>query len=468
MSMYIVRPNATLVERSLSLIATGLTPERRGAQIAEIKRLRAADPAYKRVVEWIADAQRSTPQVHMITVPRQISVEPDLILEAEPTPGEATSDAAQGDVTRRARSRAQGSSRPRPRPISGGAIDGPIVLEAPLIGVLLVEMSDQEAARLRRDLPDVLVLDNAPLQLIQPRRLATSAKQRLVPSDLWHLEAIGLTAARKQRFRGSGRGVTVAVLDTGIDIAHPALKGRVSQAVTFDSRPNVWSVQAQTPSFDTDGHGTHVAGLICGEKIGAAPEAQLMSGVLLPAGTGSLVDFVLALEWAAGQATIQIVNISAGLPGYLPEMHATLADVRTLGILPVVAVGNEGRNRTRSPGNYTEVISVGAANRKDGSYGVPGFSSGGQMLVDNHQYNVPDLVAPGEAVYSSVMGGGYEAWDGTSMAAPIVSGVAALILEKYPSLTLPDLEDALLTTCLDLSLPAYRQGSGLVQVKAAL
>jgi subtilisin family serine protease len=66
------------------------------------------------------------------------------------------------------------------------------------------------------------------------------------------------------------------------------------------------------------------------------------------------------------------------------------------------------------------------------------------------------------------MGGGYEAWDGTSMATPVVSGVAALILEKDPNLTIPELEDVIFDTCLDLRLPVERQGCGLVQVKGAI
>ena len=178
-----------------------------------------------------------------------------------------------------------------------------------------------------------------------------------------------------------------------------------------------------------------------------------------------LSDFVLALEWAASRPEVQIVNMSAGIPGYLPEMREPVADLLAVGLLPVIATGNEGRNRTRSPGNYNEVLSIGASNKRNR---VASFSSGGTLVADNHQYVVPDLVAPGQAVYSSVMGGGYESWDGTSMATPIVAGVAALILEKHPGLSVPDLQEALLSTCRDLGQTEDRQGAGLVQVKAAV
>ena len=189
---------------------------------------------------------------------------------------------------------------------------------------------------------------------------------------------------------------------------------------------------------------------------------------MLPQGKGNYTDFIIALEWAGLRADIQIVNVSAGLPGYLEEMRGAVADALATGIFLVFAVGNEGRNRTRSPGNYIEGLSVGAAAERSGKYVVPGFSGGGTLRVDHHQYDVPDLVAPGKGVYSSVAGGGYQAWDGTSMATPIVAGVAALILEKYPDITVLELEEELLSTCLDLGLPSTRQGRGLVQVTAAL
>ena len=132
-----------------------------------------------------------------------------------------------------------------------------------------------------------------------------------------------------------------------------------------------------------------------------------------------------------------------------------------VGVLPVCASGNEGRDRTRSPGNYRSVLSVGASNERGR---VAGFSSSGTLTVDNTTYNIPHLVAPGEQVYSSVVQGGYEAWNGTSMATPIVSGVAALLLERYPDLTVLDLREELLNRCQLLDQPEKRQGLGLIQV----
>jgi len=430
MNTYIVRPRETIMERSIAVATVSMAAEDRASQIARMTRLRAEDPIYRDIHRWIADRRLSA-------------------ADGAPPTRQRKSDAKR-------------------RTGVVGARDESAVHDAPITGTVIVELSDGDAARMRRELPDVLVLRDEPIELIPPRHVATTAKETIAASDLWHLEAIGLAAARARGFQGTGMGTDIAVLDTGIDPTHPELDGRVTQAVTFDARPEVWDARPVSPSIDTEGHGTHVAGLICGATIGVAPGARLLNGMMLPHGTGKVSDFILALEWASRQPEAQIVNMSAGIPGYVEELRAALADVRLVGILPVFAIGNEGRNRTRSPGNYAEAMSVGAADRRGEAYGVAGFSGGGTLVVDHHQYRVPALVAPGKGVYSAVMGGGYEAWDGTSMATPIVSGVAALILEKRPTITILELEDELLSTCLDLGLPANRQGRGLVQVKAAL
>ncbi len=330
-------------------------------------------------------------------------------------------------------------------------------------GTSIVEMSEEQAEKMRKELPDVAIIPDLPLELIPPNRVANSATGRLTPAKLWHQKAIGLPTARKKGLTATGVGITVAVLDTGIDASHPEFDGRIGEAYTFDVA--AWSPVAMVPSKDTQGHGTHVAGLICGKKVGVAPGAKVLSGVMLPGGRGHLSDFIIALEWAASRPEVQIVNISAGIRGYLPEMHQALADLLAVGVLPVVATGNEGRNKTRSPGNYVEVLSVGSVDHEN--Y-VSTFSSSGTIIADNHLYTVPDLVAPGEGVYSCVKAGDYEAWDGTSMATPIVAGIAALVLQAYPTMTVMDLMEEIISGCKDLDEEEVRQGHGLVQAGAAL
>jgi subtilisin family serine protease len=400
MSLYIVRPKRIL-SQSLPLAARSFTLTSRAAQVQEALDQRRADPVEQEISQRLKSMKGAT-----------------LLTTSE--------------------------------------------TDTPVTGTKVVDMTAEQAERLRAQMPEALVLRDRPIGLIEPVRATTARKAKLTAGDLWHLKSIGLEAARKRGFKGDGDGVTVAVLDTGIDPKHAELAGRVAGAYTFNTAG--WASVEQKPSVDTDGHGTHVAGLLCGKRVGVAPGAKLLSGVMLPNGMGNLSDFVLALEWASSRPEVQIVNMSAGIPGYLDGMHTVIADLLAVGVLPVIAVGNEGRNNTRSPGNYTEVVSVGAVNRK---HAVWAYSGSGRIVADNHQYNVPDLVAPGEGVYSSVMGGGYEAWDGTSMATPIVSGVAALILQRYPDITVGQLQEEILTSCKLLKADAERQGKGLVQVKRA-
>ena len=333
----------------------------------------------------------------------------------------------------------------------------------PITGVRAVEMDADEAQRFAEQLPEVVVFKDEPIDLIKPARDENTRTNKLRKKDCWHLRSIGLDAARKKRFNGDGTGVVVAVLDSGVDGQHPEIKHAVRGGITFgdpDAPP-----QPQHPVTDTSGHGTHVAGLLCGKTVGVAPGARIDSVVMMPNGRGTLFDIVRALEWVAQRTSVHIVNISAGIPGFVDGMQLVMADVLAVSVLPVVAVGNEGVNLTRSPGNYPTVVSVGAVGRE---HGVWGGSSGSAIVFDHHQYVVPSLVAPGEGVYSSVPGGAYEAWTGTSLAAPIVSGVAALILQKKPRIHVIELKDLLLTTCQDLKLKPVRQGEGLVQITGAL
>lgn len=335
--------------------------------------------------------------------------------------------------------------------------------QTPVTGVQIVDMTPADAAQLRREEPGLMVLRDAPLELIRPTRtrVATAAPSS---TALWHLDAIGLTKGVRSKLGASGAGVRVAVLDTGIDASHPEIAGHIAEAFTFDTAN--WTVAKQKSSIDTDGHGTHVAGLICGKTVGVAPGARVTNGIMIPNGRGMLSDFVLALEWAVKTPEIQIVNMSAGIPGWVDGMREVIADLVAVGVLLVVATGNEGANRTRSPGNYVECLSVGASNRQGK---VASFSSGGRLTSDAHVWLVPDLVAPGEGVTSSVIGGGYEAWDGTSMATPIVSGIAALLLESRRNrLAVGELQELLLESCRDLGSAPERQGRGLVTVHPSL
>ena len=406
MAIYIVRPKESFWGRSLSFANRKFTFASRRAQIKEVTELQRENPVAADIDRWVEDA--------------------------------------------------------RGRGVIRVSQDSGLVAA----GTIILDMSEEEARNLESDLPNAIAMQDRPIDLIQPQRDEATAKDEVTEADLWHLEQIKLLSARQQGFAGTGKDVTIAVLDTGIEGTHRELRGKIQGAYEFNGPE--WSVTPANPSRDSDGHGTHVAGLICGSQVGVAPEANLISGIVmgLPGGRGDLSDLILAMEWVWSQPEIQIVNISAGIIGYWQEMSYYTERLLAYGVLPVCAVGNEGEDITSSPGNCRGVLSTGATNR---SNRVAGFSSSGTLVVENHQYRVPYLVAPGEKVYSSVMQGGYEDWDGTSMATPIVSGVAALILEKYPDITVADLKEAILDNCQDLGRRrAHRFGAGLVQVEAEL
>ena len=332
-----------------------------------------------------------------------------------------------------------------------------------LTGAFIVEGSGTTLEAMQKDLPEYHVVEDYEISLIPPvkrgkRSLgeATAAS----PIDLWHLATIRLLEARALNFVGKGEGSIIAVLDTGIENV-AEIKGKIDRAIEFDA-DGKWKKVA---TKDTQGHGTHVSGLICGNTVGVAPGAKVAGITMIPGGRGMVSDFIQALEYVAQQPEIAIVNMSAGIPGFRPEMRAAVRTLRSVGVLPVVAVGNEGKNTSRSPGNYAEVLTIGAST-KDAK--VWSSSGGGEMLVDNMSFKIPDCVAPGAGVVSCVMGGGYEAWDGTSMATPIVSGIAALIVEKHPGIALPDLEQEILGACVSIGAPPVREGAGLVQVPHSL
>jgi subtilisin family serine protease len=327
----------------------------------------------------------------------------------------------------------------------------------PVTGAMIAEMQPGEADRLAADRPEVHVLADAPLNLITPLKVEGSTKKRLNAANRWHLRAVGLPA-RRTKSTPTGKGVTIAVLDTGIDATHRELDGRVVGGVAFDVDNQV--VTDREPG-DTDGHGTHVAGLIAGKSVGVAPGTKLIDGLMIPKRKGTFSAFVQAMEWAAQNPDVQIINVSAGLLGFQPGFDDVVRALLFAGVLPIAAVGNEGRNRTRSPGNYQPLLSVGAT-AGDGS--VAAFSGSGRIQIDHQVYDVPDLVAPGKDVYSSVRGGGYEAWQGTSMSAPIVSGLAALVLERQPDLPVLDVMDVLLNAATPVPGDPSRAGLGAARL----
>jgi subtilisin family serine protease len=169
------------------------------------------------------------------------------------------------------------------------------------------------------------------------------------------------------------------------------------------------------------------------------------------------------MDWAVGQG-VRILSMSVGLPGWFDEFRGIMKLLRARGVLPIFASGNEGPGTSRSPGNYTECLSVGAHDKKKI---VASFSSSQRF---NRQVDpvVPDLVAPGVAIWSARPGGGYQGMSGTSMATPHVAGLAALLMEADPAKTIEDIERVIRQSCLPNAFPAERAGNGAPNAVKAL
>jgi subtilisin family serine protease len=225
--------------------------------------------------------------------------------------------------------------------------------------------------------------------------------------------------------RSEGEGVVVAVIDSGVDRYHPALRDAVTGSYDFGPE--------QSPDRDVVSHGTHVAGTIAGRSvggvtIGVAPRARLVSLKVEEGGQLSRPALVRALRFAADQPEIKVVNLSLGTDNDFPTVRAAVQLVLRRGKVVVAAAGNAGMSlddqiRTY-PCLYYGVICVSASSR-----------SGQLAYWSNYGFDRVAFSAPGTEITSSLPGGGYAAYSGTSMAAPIVSGVAALLWAAHPEAT---------------------------------
>lgn len=256
----------------------------------------------------------------------------------------------------------------------------------------------------------------------------------------------------------TGEGVKVAILDTGIDESHPDLAGRVAGGEDFTGIG---------PYSDDNGHGTHVSGTVAAiysNNIGAygvAPSASLYAvKVLSSSGSGTLDWIIAGIQWAIDN-DIDIINMSLGTSSNMQSLEDACNAAYEAGILIVAAAGNSGnkpgnRNTVEYPGGYASVIAVAASDSNDAR---ATFSSTGPDV---------ELIAPGVSILSTVPGGGYAYYSGTSMASPHVAGVAALVLSANSTLTNVQVRSILQGTAENLGLKMEHQGYGLVRADLAV
>ncbi|MFF3216501.1 S8 family peptidase [Streptomyces sp. NPDC002886] len=237
------------------------------------------------------------------------------------------------------------------------------------------------------------------------------------PSASWGLDRIDqkeLPLDNTFTTQGNGAGVTVYILDTGIDYKHEEFGERASFG--FDA------IGDGRNGADCQGHGTHVAGTVAGKTYGVAGKASLVSVRVLGCdGKGEYSGMIAGLDWVlknAKQPAVLNGSLGGDLSQALNDAATALSDG---GVLPVLAAGNSAKDACLvSPASADRVVTVAASNRYDEE---TDFTNWGTCV---------ELYAPGEDITSAKLGGGSVALNGTSMAAPHVTGVVALYKQAHP------------------------------------
>lgn len=317
----------------------------------------------------------------------------------------------------------------------------------------------------------------------------------------WNLRAVGAPTLWERGI--TGEGVTVAILDSGVDLNHPDLGPR------WRGGANSWfdPYRSTATPYDIDGHGTLVAGIIVGGSaggtaIGVAPGARWIAAKIFSdpvddsgsdPGTAQNSRIILSLQWLldpdgdlSGADAPDLVNASWGFDvadacvagtseSGTGSVRRGIQALKEAGIGFVAAAGNTGSTMgtpsSVSPGNYPEAVAVGAVDRS--SILAP-FSARGPSRCDGSTF--PDLVAPGVGIRTSErtpdLGAGapFASVDGTSFSAPHVSGVMALLLSGFPSLTITEVEQTLERSASDLGSIGQDNsyGFGLLNAERAL
>ena len=271
----------------------------------------------------------------------------------------------------------------------------------------------------------------------------------------------------------SGKGVKIAIIDSGIDKNHPDLKVSggtcVLDLVTSDT--------GCSGSYDDDnGHGTHIAGIIGAQDneigvVGVAPGASLYAVKALDdEGFGTTSSILAALDWSITQG-MDIVNLSLTTPNNDLALREMINKVYKKGILIVAAAGNEDHvtgleENVLYPAKYNQVIAVSALGKNN------------KLIATSSVGKEIELTAPGGNIFSTVpieldtygAKDGYSSMSGTSMASPFVVGMAALYMEKYPALTHEEIRELLQNNALDLGEAGKdtQFGYGLIQIDTAM
>ncbi len=297
------------------------------------------------------------------------------------------------------------------------------------------------------------ILESPQLRPLPQKPVLPSDQITTIPAGAtWNLTLIGADRV-KEVLKITGSGIIIGQTDSGVDGKHPELMNSFRGAVSGDDYN--WFDPWYRSAFPVDpaGHGTLTLGVVLGENIGVAPDAEWIGCANLVRNLGNpayyldCMQFMLAPFPQDGDPFkdgdpargAMVINNSWGCPegeGCDAQIFASVVEaLKRAGIFMSVSAGNSGifgcNTISDPPAIYADVFTVGSINRNSE---LSDFSSLGPVIVDGSNRHKPDLLAPGDDIFSSYPGGGYSYVSGTSFAAPHVSGVVALMWSANPDL----------------------------------
>ena len=347
-----------------------------------------------------------------------------------------------------------------------------------------LNVSEEEALKIK-NLPSVKnVYRNH-----EVRAILEESVNQISADDVWNLDADGNNCQETGEPCLTGEGITIGVIDTGVDYTHADLGGCTQ---TTDINDGSCSkviggydfINNDNDPIDDQGHGTHVAATAAGNGVlkGVAPDAKIYAyKVLDSSGSGSWETVIAGIERAVDQNQdgnfddhLDIISLSLGGLGDPDDAISQAIDnAVSAGVVAVVAAGNSGPSSQTigSPGTARKAITVGAVNKCDI---LAPFSSRGPVSWDNGVLLKPDLTAPGVNICAAqwdnawpdrqCLDSEHTAISGTSMATPHVSGAAALLLQAHLNWNPEMIKSVLMSTSLDLGLKLIQQGTGRINL----
>lgn len=331
------------------------------------------------------------------------------------------------------------------------------------IPAISAELTKTAINNLKRN-PDVLSVEyNKKVTLLEnPKTKNVSAKSIKLTkqTESYGIKSVKAKEAWKKGI--TGKGVKVAILDTGVEYYHKDLK--IDGGISFVKE--VLEDGTLSKGYDDfNGHGTHVAGIIGAKNnnigtVGVAPDSKLYAvKVLDGSGDGTIEDIVAGLDWCITHH-MDVVNLSIGSPEGSPTYQAILKKAKEKGTIVVAASGNDNLKDNSGvdyPAKYPEVVGVAAVDKYNKH---ADFSSIGPEV---------NVAAPGVSILSTYIDGKYEYMSGTSMATPYTTGVVALYKNAYPKAKVEDILKMLYANAVDVESKGFdnKTGRGLVQSPTA-